>query len=213
VDTSSALVAYDVTDLDNITALSSLDLQDETPQRLAWSSGLLYAVTQGYPSSGNDFSYSLEVFSLENNALKLQSRTPLAGDSRLAARGNLAALTSRRVWSSSPPLTRPTRRRPRNAPGRQRAIPVFSRRPSAGDLAGQFQPAPDFRHERPGPAEAGVRSGRATCRGHHRLGRKYYPFQQSWRDRGAKISNGRGFLCVYIAGGAAAFVCLPHSYS
>jgi hypothetical protein len=94
VDTSSTLVAYDVTDLNNITTLSSLDLKDETPQRLAWSGGLLYAVTQGYPPSGNGFSYSFDVFSLENNTLKLQSRTPLAGDSRLAARGHVAALAS-----------------------------------------------------------------------------------------------------------------------
>jgi hypothetical protein len=92
VDTSSALVAYDVTDLEAITVLSSLDLQDETPQRLAWSGGRLYAVTQGILTSGNVYSYTFEVFNLENNTLKLESRTPLAGDSRLAARGDLAAL-------------------------------------------------------------------------------------------------------------------------
>ena len=94
VDTSSALVVYDVTDLDNITILSSLDLKDETPQHLAWSGGLLYAVTQGYPAAGNSYSYWLEVFSLENNTLKLESHTPLAADSRLAAHGSLAALSS-----------------------------------------------------------------------------------------------------------------------
>jgi len=36
----------------------------------------------------------LEVFSLENNTLKLESHTPLAADSRLAAHGSLAALSS-----------------------------------------------------------------------------------------------------------------------
>ncbi len=88
----NTLDVYDVTDLDNIVSLSSLELKNEDVTRMRWSGNALYAVTQANPAAGNDFTYWFYIIGLENGALKIQYRMQLEADANLAAQGSLVAL-------------------------------------------------------------------------------------------------------------------------